>query len=62
VGTAVRINSDFHKRLPTFFVSSSILLGRRRNRLSVEAVNNNVYLAATMYWRHRPVITFGMWT
>ena len=56
----MRINSDFHKRLPMFSSTSDIRLGKKRHVLGLIITNNESYFAATLYWHHKPVMSLGV--
>jgi hypothetical protein len=56
----VTICSSLHRRFPTFSFSTFVLVGKRRNRLSASVVNNQAYFAATVFWKHSPVVSLGI--
>jgi len=58
----MRVNSALHRRLPHFRLSFDLFFRRlKHGNLAFRALNNKAYLATTIYWRSRPLATFGMW-
>lgn len=56
----MHINSDLHKRWPTVKSSTVVYLPPKKKPISFSFVNNQVYLAATLYVDNKPVLSFGM--
>jgi len=66
------IENKLHRHLPTFHTDSRIYLptlesiksGKRskRAKLGFSGSNNQVFLALTVYWKCKPVWSFGMWS
>lgn len=57
---AMRLRSRAHQRFPRGHVGGHVLIGKKLHPFAFEARNNALYFAATIYWRHKPVWSFGM--